>query len=120
MFADSSFAQEVDSTGAAEVGRVAPAVGSDSAAKEPIQFTAGDSLIVSVGSGDQRGALFGNAMVKMTSTQLEAYRIDILFDIDELRAEPGQYETCNWYAGHLALNQERVVRREDGRQDDAV
>lgn len=59
----------------------------DSGVREPVEFVAGDSLILSIKSGGQTGALYGNATVTMASSELSAYRINILFDIDELRAE---------------------------------
>ena len=60
---------------------------SDSGLKEIVEFTARDSLILVFDEEEgDRGALFGNANVSYGETTLEAYRIDLLFSIDELRA----------------------------------
>ena len=54
---------------------------------EPVGFSAADSLVIffSDTTGDV-GSLFGQAGVTYGDAKLEAFRIDILFDIDELRA----------------------------------
>ena len=55
--------------------------------KEPIRFTALDSLIVNVNDvGGDEGTLFGQAQVTYTDAVLQAYQIDILFNLNELRA----------------------------------
>lgn len=66
-----------------------PAAGSPaSELTEPIQFSAKDSLVISFDeeAGD-RGVLFGQANVTYGDAKLDAYRVDILFEIDEVRAE---------------------------------
>ena len=54
---------------------------------EPVKSRAADSLVIvfSDSLGDV-GTLYGDAGVTYTSAELKAHRIDILFDIDELRA----------------------------------
>lgn len=54
--------------------------------EEPVQFVAGDSLVLFIRGDDKTGVLFGNASVRMAGAQLNAYRIDILFGDDELHA----------------------------------
>ncbi len=51
----------------------------------PVSFTAGDSLIVAFGAADT-GSLFGNANVQYDKVTLTAFRIDMLFDREELHA----------------------------------
>jgi lipopolysaccharide assembly outer membrane protein LptD (OstA) len=54
---------------------------------EPVESSASDSLVIifSDSTGDV-GTLYGQAAVKVGSAELSAHRIDIFFDIDELRA----------------------------------
>lgn len=52
----------------------------------PVQFLAADSLILNIRENNKIASLFGKTSVRMDKTSLEAFRIDILFDIDELRA----------------------------------
>lgn len=54
---------------------------------QPVTFSAADSLVIVFddSTGDV-GSLFGQAGVTYGEAELKAYRIDILFDIDELRA----------------------------------
>lgn len=54
---------------------------------QPVTFSAADSLVIvfNDSTGDV-GSLFGQAAVKYGEADLQAHRIDILFDIDELRA----------------------------------
>lgn len=61
---------------------------STSGLDKPIQFTAKDSLVIRFddANGD-RGRLVGNAVVSYGEARLSAHTIDILFDLDELRAE---------------------------------
>lgn len=54
--------------------------------KAPIQFVASDSLIISFGDSDL-GSLFGAATVDYDDVALQAWRIDLLFDIEEVQAE---------------------------------
>ncbi len=67
-------------------GQAAPA--STYGLYKPIHFTAKDSLIIRFDdeNGD-RGRLVGNAVVIYGEARLEAHTIDILFDLEELRAE---------------------------------
>ncbi|MBO6576111.1 MAG: LPS-assembly protein LptD [Rhodothermales bacterium] len=58
----------------------------------PIQFVASDSLIVRFGETDL-GSLFGSANVVYDQVQLNAWRIDMLFDIEEVRAEGLETDT---------------------------
>jgi len=54
---------------------------------KPVAFSASDSLIILFNEeGGDQGWLLGNANVTYGDVKLEAYRIDILFDEDELRA----------------------------------
>ncbi|MFB3132740.1 MAG: putative LPS assembly protein LptD, partial [Rhodothermales bacterium] len=65
-------------------GRADTASGLD----KPIEFTAKDSLIIRFDDEDgDRGRLVGNAVVTYGEVKLEAHTIDILFDLEELRAE---------------------------------
>lgn len=67
------------------LGQATAPSGSD--LKEPVRFSAADSLVIVLGSdGGDRGSLFGTANVSYTDAALDAYRIDILFEEDELRA----------------------------------
>lgn len=70
----------------AQTEPAAPASQSD--IDQPVTFTAADSLVIifSDTTGDV-GRLYGEAGVTYGDANLNAYRIDILFDIDELRAE---------------------------------
>ena len=56
--------------------------------KNPVLFTASDSLVLTVGeeAGDT-GNLYGNVEVNYGSTKMQAHTIEILFEIDELRAK---------------------------------
>ncbi len=56
--------------------------------KNPVLFTARDSLIISVGSstGD-KGNLFGDVQINYGETKMQAHNVEILFEIDELRAK---------------------------------
>ena len=63
----------------------------------PIRFQAADSLILNIGSGEKAGVLFGDAKVQMQSSSLDAFRIDILFDVDELPTHGGSLRI---YARH--------------------
>jgi lipopolysaccharide assembly outer membrane protein LptD (OstA) len=51
----------------------------------PVAFTARDSLVVGFGDADI-GSLFGSATVNYEKVALTAFRIDMLFDADELHA----------------------------------
>ncbi len=68
--------------------RRAPARDDASGIDKPVAFAATDSLsiVFSEDEGD-RGRLVGNATVTYGDVRLEAYAIDILFDLEELRAE---------------------------------
>ena len=62
--------------------------GSASGLDKPIQFTARDSLVIRFDEAEgDRARLIGNATVTYGDVKLEAYRIDILFDEEELHAE---------------------------------
>lgn len=54
--------------------------------KEPVTFSARDSLVIVFGEEGDQGSLVGNAAVNYGRAKLEAHTIDILFEIDELRA----------------------------------
>lgn len=54
--------------------------------KEPVRFTARDSLVVSFADSTESGHLFGGSGVTYSDARLRAWQIDILFDQDELRA----------------------------------
>jgi len=53
---------------------------------KPVQFSAGDSLVLYIHGDSKSGALFGNSDVQMESADLKAHRIDILFGKNELVA----------------------------------
>ena len=55
------------------------------AQKEPVNFTATDSMVVSLGEG-QSGTLFGQSRMSFGSAELTAYRIAIDFDASEIHA----------------------------------
>ncbi len=57
-----------------------------SALDEPVEFGASDSLVIDFGEDGDVGRLYGDARVTSGNARLTAYRIDILFDLDELRA----------------------------------
>lgn len=59
---------------------------SERSADVPLRFQAVDSLILNVRTNQKKGSLFGSARVQVGNTRLDAFQIDILFDIDELRA----------------------------------
>ncbi len=61
---------------------------------QPVTFSAADSLVIvfNDSTGDV-GSLFGQAGVTYGDADLKAYRIDILFDIDELRATGAPSDT---------------------------
>ena len=55
--------------------------------KNPVTFSAQDSMIIFVGQGEgDTGAMYGNVKVDYGETKLSAHNIEILFEIDELRA----------------------------------
>ena len=55
--------------------------------KNPINFTARDSLVLTFGDDNaDKGALFGQVTIDYGDVKLNAHEIEILFDIDELRA----------------------------------
>ena len=63
-----------------------PATGS--ALSDPVVFSASDSLVILVGDDNQdTGNLYGNTVVNYGSTKMEAHQVEILFEIDELRAQ---------------------------------
>lgn len=86
-------AQQADTTTAApDTLRAAPAAPAPQTRtpgrlKEPVKFAARDSLVLHLDdpAGD-RGQLHGDAKVTYGEAGLDAYRIDILFTLDELRA----------------------------------
>lgn len=67
---------------------------SESRLKKPVTFSASDSLVITFDeAGGDRGSLFGNAKVTYDQANLDAYRVDILFDLDELRASGLEADT---------------------------
>ncbi|NNE71949.1 MAG: LPS-assembly protein LptD [Rhodothermales bacterium] len=64
----------------------APGAAGNRDLKGPVQFVAADSLIISFGDSDL-GSLFGDATVDYDDVALKAWRIDMLFDIEEVQAE---------------------------------
>lgn len=54
---------------------------------EPVEFTAADSLVIEFRKDGDVGTLFGQSRVTYGEAELQAYRIDILFETDELRAQ---------------------------------
>src|SRR5690606_33778386 len=68
-------------------GAAVEAATDGSGLEEPVQFAARDSLVLVFDrpAGDL-GSLFGDARVTYDDATLGAYRVDILFGIDELRA----------------------------------
>ncbi|NNF04965.1 MAG: LPS-assembly protein LptD [Rhodothermales bacterium] len=59
----------------------------------PVRFTASDSVTVRLGAGGDVGSLFGAATVEYEETLVEARRIDILMDREELRATGSPADT---------------------------
>lgn len=64
-----------------------------SRASAPVKFSATDSLIVQFEEDADIGSLFGSARVEYRDAALDAYRVLLLFDIDELRAEAAESDT---------------------------
>lgn len=62
--------------------------------RQAVQFTARDSIVITLSDeiGD-RASLFGEANVRYGDAALQAYEIDLVFDIDELRARGFETET---------------------------
>lgn len=61
--------------------------GGTSALKNPVNFTARDSLIIKIGKEEgDIGSMFGNVQVNYGETKLAAHEVEIVFEIDELRA----------------------------------
>lgn len=54
--------------------------------EQPVEFVAGDSLVIILGDSSRAATLFGNASVVYEDARLDAFAIDILFDRDELHA----------------------------------
>ncbi len=58
-----------------------------SSLKNPVKFAARDSVIIKIGKADgDTGSMFGTVQVDYGETRLSAHEVEILFDIDELRA----------------------------------
>lgn len=54
----------------------------------PVLFTARDSMVINLGaSNGDRGSLFGDVQINYGETKMQAYEVEILFEIDELRAK---------------------------------
>ena len=74
----------------APVAPGSPSEAADSALEHPVEFSARDSLVIVFGKRDDEqgdlGALYGEAKVNYGDTKLDAHTVEILFDIDELRA----------------------------------
>ena len=58
----------------------------ESAVDRPIDFSAGDSLVLHIRPEGDRATLFGTAAVTYGEAQLKAYRIEMLFEAEELHA----------------------------------
>lgn len=69
-----------------EAVRPPPTRSGDGGLDETVQFSATDSLIIQFDEDGDVGSLFGNARVVSGDATLQAYQVDILFEIDELRA----------------------------------
>ena len=88
---DTASADAAPSAPLSDVGEVPPTSegppGGEGGLKEPVMFASRDSLVLDFdeANGDT-GALFGEATVTYGNTKLDAHRVDILFEIDELRA----------------------------------
>lgn len=75
-------------------GTPSAAKASRSGLKEPVKFTATDSLVIVFDEeGGDVGTLIGNANVTYGQTNLTAHEVDILFDIEELRAKGLEVDT---------------------------
>ncbi len=59
----------------------------------PVKFTATDSLIVAFSDSTDFGTLYGNARVDYKNTKLEAAEIELLFDLEEMRARAHRSDT---------------------------
>lgn len=70
-------------------GRPSPEGGLD----ESVQFSAADSLVIVFDEDGDVGSLFGTSKVVYGDATLDAYRIDILFENDELRAQGLESDT---------------------------
>lgn len=71
-----------------------PSNNGESSLKNPVKFSARDSLIIKLNNdaGDI-GSMFGTVQVDYGETKLEAHEVEILFDIDELRAKGAPSDT---------------------------
>jgi lipopolysaccharide assembly outer membrane protein LptD (OstA) len=117
----------------AAVDTVAPTspsrrVARSSGLQRSVQFTARDSIIISFDDiGGDQASLFGDTNVRYGDAALEAYHIDILFDIDELRAggletQAGRIGFPRFQQGSEAFEGSRLaynLRTERGRIVDA-
>lgn len=59
--------------------------GSTGGAKHPVKFTAKDSLVIDLRESDKQARLVGGSEVNFNTTVLKSHRIDILFELSELR-----------------------------------
>src|SRR5690606_40577381 len=66
--------------------RAAHTRGGDGGLDEPLEFSETDTLLIQFDEDGDVGSLFGNARVVSGDATLQAYQVDILFEIDELRA----------------------------------
>lgn len=64
-----------------------PRPNASSGLKQPVTFSAKDSLVLVFGDTGDQGRLVGNAKVEYGNARLDAHAIQILFEIDELRAQ---------------------------------
>ena len=65
----------------------APAPGG-SRLEHPVELAATDSLVISFGeAGGDRGSLYGSATATYGEANLQAHRLDYLFDLEEVRAQ---------------------------------
>lgn len=90
----------------------------------PVHFKAADSLVVSLGTDEgDLGRLYGGSAVDYGDSRLEAWRVEILFDRDELRADGLPSDTGLvggpvFHQGDETFNGERLafnLRTERGR-----
>lgn len=62
---------------------------------EPVDFSAADSLVIRLGSGARSATLFGDAEVSYEDARLNAFSIDLFFDLDKLSAN-GLRDSTGW------------------------
>jgi len=68
--------------------------GGGKAVDHPVHFTAKDSLVIDLQQSDKVGRLVGSAKVDYNEAVLSAWRVDLLFSINELRAYRAEGDTA--------------------------